>query len=481
MTNQKRKSGVLMHISSLPGDYSIGSFGKEAKEFIDFLSSCGFSMWQVLPFCLVDECNSPYKSYSAFGGNPYFVDLPTLYEHGLLTQDELDSCRQQTPYSCEFVRLYHTRTAVLMNAAKRADEKLKKEIAKYIESNVYLQQFCEFMALKKANNEKPWTDWETNEYDSDVLFLWQFIQYEFFTQWAEIKKYANDKGIKIIGDIPIYVSFDSCDVWANKEQFLLDKENVPTCVAGVPPDYFAEEGQLWGNPIYDWEKMQKDGFKWWRARLEHNLNMFDAVRIDHFRGIESYWSVDGKATTAKNGKWVKGPGEAFVDMAKEVAKDKLIIAEDLGDITKEVVDLVEYSGFPGMRVFQFGFLSDSDNPHQPHNYPDNCIAYTGTHDNNTLLGYVWELSDETRKGMLEYCGYTSPDWNSGYSAIIRSIFASHADTVILPIQDLLGYGSDTRLNIPGKADGNWQYRVTKEQINSIDINRWKKLNYLYRR
>lgn len=481
MTNKKRKSGVLMHISSLPGEYSTGSFGKEAKEFIDFLSSCGFSMWQVLPFCLVDECNSPYKSYSAFGGNPYFVDLPTLFEQGLLTKEELDSCRQQTPYSCEFVRLYHTRTAVLMNAAKRADEKLKKEISEFIDNNIYLKQFCEFMALKKANGEKPWTEWKTDEYDPEVLFLWQFIQYEFFTQWAEIKKYANKKGIKIIGDIPIYVSFDSCDVWANKEQFLLDKENVPTCVAGVPPDYFAEEGQLWGNPIYDWEKMQQDGFKWWRARLEHNLNLFDAVRIDHFRGIESYWSVDGKATTAKNGKWVKGPGEAFVDMAKEVAKDKLIIAEDLGDITKEVIDLVEYSGFPGMRVFQFGFLSDSDNPHQPHNYPDNCIAYTGTHDNNTLLGYVWELSDETRKGMLEYCGYTSPDWNNGYSAIIRSIFASHADTVILPIQDLLGYGSDTRLNIPGKADGNWQYRVTKEQINSIDINRWKKLNYLYRR
>ena len=481
MNTTKRKSGVLMHVSSLPGEYSTGSFGKEAKKFVDFLSDCGFSMWQVLPFCLVDECNSPYKSYSAFGGNPYFVDLPTLFEQGLLTKDELDSCRQQTPYSCEFVRLYHTRTAVLMNAAKRVDEALKSKIIKFIDSNVYLNQFCEFMALKKANSEKPWTEWTVTEYDPDVLFLWQFIQYEFFTQWAETKKYANEKGISIIGDIPIYVSFDSCDVWANKEQFLLDKYNVPTCVAGVPPDYFAEEGQLWGNPIYDWAKMEKDNFKWWRARLSHNLEMFDAVRIDHFRGIESYWSVDGKATTAKDGKWVKGPGEKFVDMAKEIAGEKLIIAEDLGDITKEVIDLVEYSGFPGMRVFQFGFLSDNDNPHQPHNYTDNCIAYTGTHDNNTLLGYVWELGEETRKGMLEYCGYYSPDWNNGYSAIIRTIFASHADTVILPIQDLLGYGSDTRLNIPGKADGNWQYRVTAEQISSIDINRWKRLNYLYRR
>ena len=478
---KKRKSGVLMHVSSLPGEYSIGSFGKEAKQFVDFLSDCGFSMWQVLPFCLVDECNSPYKSYSAFGGNPYFVDLPALFEQGLLTKDELDSCRQQTPYSCEYVRLYHTRTAVLMNASKRVDTALKAKIESFVKENVYLEQFCRFMALKKANNEKQWTDWDIDKIDEDVLFMWKFIQYQFFTQWAEIKEYANSKGISVIGDIPIYVSFDSCDVWANKEQFLLDKDNVPTCVAGVPPDYFAEEGQLWGNPIYDWAKMQKDNFSWWRARLSHNLTMFDAVRIDHFRGIESYWSVDGNATTAKNGKWVKGPGEAFVDMAKEVAGEKLIIAEDLGDITKEVIDLVEYSGFPGMRVFQFGFLSDNDNPHQPHNYTDNCIAYTGTHDNNTLLGYVWELSDDARRGMLEYCGYTSPDWNNGYHSIIQTIFASHADTVILPIQDLLGYGSDTRLNIPGKADGNWQYRVTADQLNSIDKKRWQRLNYIYRR
>lgn len=481
INTKKRKSGVLMHISSLPGEYSTGSFGKEAKMFVDFLAECGFSMWQVLPFCLIDECNSPYKSYSAFGGNPYFVDLPTLFEQELLTKDELDSCRQQTPYSCEYVRLYHTRTGVLMNASKRVDSALKEKIESFIKENVYLEQFCRFMALKKANNEKCWTEWETDMIDEDVLFMWKFIQYEFFAQWADIKSYANSKGIQIIGDIPIYVSFDSCDVWANKGQFLLDKDNKPSCVAGVPPDYFAEEGQLWGNPIYDWKKMQKDGFKWWRARLKHNLTMFDAVRIDHFRGIESYWSVDGNATTAKDGKWVKGPGEAFVDMAKEVSGEKLIIAEDLGDITKEVIDLVEYSGFPGMRVFQFGFLSDNDNPHQPHNYVDNCIAYTGTHDNNTLLGYVWELSDDTRRGMLEYCGYDSPDWNNGYQSIIRTIFASHANTVILPIQDLLGYGSDTRLNIPGKADGNWQYRVTADQINSIDKNRWRKLNYMYRR
>lgn len=476
-----RSSGVLMHISSLPGEYSIGSFGSHAKEFIDFLKSCGFSYWQVLPFCLVDECNSPYKSYSAFGGNPYFVDLPTLCDEGLITRDELESSRQQTPYSCEFVRLYHTRTQLLARAAERVSDKLRQEIESFIAENKYLEQFCRFMALKQANDQKAWTQWENEAIDEKTLFTWKFIQYEFFKQWAEIKAYANKNGIKIIGDIPIYVSFDSCDVWANREQFLLDRDNSPSCVAGVPPDYFAKDGQLWGNPIYDWKKMKKDGFLWWKARLEHNLMLFDAVRIDHFRGIESYWSIDGKAKTAKEGKWVEGPGKAFVDVIKCVAGEKLIIAEDLGDITQEVIDLVDYSGFPGMRVFQFGFLSDSDNPHQPHSYPKNCIAYTGTHDNNTLLGYVWELSDEARKGMLEYCGYTSSDWNNGYQSIVRSIFASHADTVILPIQDLLGYGSDTRLNIPGKADGNWQYRVTADQLKSIDTKHWQRLNYLYRR
>ena len=470
-----------MHISSLPGDYSCGSFGDDAKKFIDFLSDCGFSYWQVLPFNLVDECNSPYKSYSAFGGNPYFVDLPTLKNEGLLTQEELDSAKQQSPWSCEFVRLYHTRTALLSVACTRADDILRKKIADFISQNPYIEQFCQFMALKKANGEKQWTEWEINTPDEKDVFLWQFIQYEFFTQWAKIKAYANSKNIKIIGDIPIYVSFDSCDVWANREQFLLDTDNKPSCVAGVPPDYFAEDGQLWGNPIYDWDYMLNDGFSWWKERLAHNLTMFDGVRIDHFRGISAYWSVPADAKTAKEGKWVKGPGKNFVDMAKEIAGDKLIIAEDLGDIDSDVIDLVEYSGFPGMRVFQFGFLSDGDNPHKPHNYPGNSVTYTGTHDNNTLLGYVWELPDNMRKSMLEYCGYTDSNWNNGYDSIIRTMFASHSELFIMPIQDILGFGSDTRLNIPGKADGNWQFRTVWEQINSIDKNKYKKYNWIYNR
>ncbi len=475
----ERKSGVLMHISSLFGDYSTGSFGDEAKYFVDFLKESGFSYWQVLPFCLVDECNSPYKSYSSFGGNPYFVDLKKLNQKGLITDEELQSHLQQTPYSCEFVRLYHTRLNLLMEASKRAEN--KAEIEEFINGNPYLESFCRFMSLKKVNNELPWYEWKTDELDEDTLFMWKFIQFEFFAQWKEIKAYANEKGIKIIGDIPIYVSLDSADVWSNRELFLLDNENNPTKVAGVPPDYFSEDGQLWGNPLYNWDKMENDNYKWWRDRISHMLTLFDCVRIDHFRGIESYWAVDGKAETAREGEWVKGPGEKLVKALKETAGDKMIIAEDLGDITAEVEKLVESSGFPGMRVFQFAFLGDHDNPHLPHNYPKNCIAYTGTHDNNTLLGYLWELSEWDRKRMLEYCGYTDSNWENGYDSILRTMFGSHAGLLILPIQDLLGYGSDTRLNIPGKADGNWSYRITRNQLDGIDKKKFRKLNEMYKR
>lgn len=475
----KRSSGVLMHISSLFGDYSIGSFGESAKYFIDFLSECKFSYWQVLPFCMTDECNSPYKSYSAFGGNPYFIDLEELFKKGLVTKNELEEYKQKTPYVCEYERLSQSRLKLLMKASERAENKI--EIEKFIADNEYLSQVCTFMALKNANDEKEWTLWTEDKTDEDVLFMWKFIQYEFFTQWKTITDYAHSKGIKLIGDIPIYVSFDSCDVWGNKENFLLDSENRCTRVAGVPPDYFCEDGQLWGNPLYNWNRMEKNNFKWWSNRMKHMFTMFDAVRIDHFRGIESYWSIPGDAKTAKEGKWVKGPGKAFVDKMNEIKGDKLIIAEDLGDITQEVEELVEYSGFPGMRVLQFGFLGDSDTPHLPHNYPNNCIAYTGTHDNNTLLGYVWELSESQRRYMLEYCGYENENWDKCYDTIIRTMFASNAGTVIMPIQDLLCYGSDTRLNVPGRAEGNWQYRITKEQLDSIDRKKYIKLNNLYKR
>lgn len=475
----KRKSGVLMHISSLYGDYSIGSFGNAAKEFVDFLTECKFSYWQVLPFCMADDVNSPYQSYSTFAGNPYFVDLDVLKSKGIVTDAELESQRQQQPYSAEYVKLYHTRLNFLKEISKRVN--YVDDVNNFVEENPYIKQFCEFMALKEANNNKPWAEWTESAYSEETLFMWKFIQYEFFTQWAEIKKYANEKGIRIIGDIPIYVSLDSADVWANKEQFLLDEKNVPTCVAGVPPDYFCEDGQLWGNPIYNWEAMKNDGYRWWIDRIKHMTNMFDGVRIDHFRGLESYWAVPYGEKTARNGKWVKGPGMELINKINAEVTDRLIMAEDLGEITPEVEKLVADSGYPGIRVFQFGFLGDYDNPHMPHNYCNNCVAYTGTHDNNTLLGYLWELDEDNKKRMLEYCNYHSPDWERGYDSILRSMFSSCAGLVMLPIQDLLGYGSDTRLNIPGKADGNWQFRITKEQLNSIDKNKFRHFNELYKR
>lgn len=474
----ERSSGVLMHISSLFGDYSIGNFGENAKVFIDFLYDSGFKYWQVLPFNMADQFNSPYQSYSAFSANPYFISPETIYKQGYITVEDLTSARQNTPYSCEYERLGKERFELLKKASKNAP---KEKVAEFISSHPHIAEFCRFMALKEANAQAGWWDWENENCSEETLFAWQFIQYEFFTEWAEIKEYANSKGIGIIGDIPIYVAYDSSDVYFNKKFFQLDEDNHPSCVAGVPPDYFSADGQLWGNPLYDWDEMEKDGFSWWKDRISHMLTLFDGVRIDHFRGLESYWSVPYPAENAKGGKWVKAKGEKFIDEIKRVAGDKLIIAEDLGEITDAVNELVDYSGFPGMRVFQFGFLSDGDSTHKCHNYKNNCIAYTGTHDNNTLLGYVWELNDSQRRNMLAYCGYTDQNWDNCYDSIIRTMLQSSAGLVIFPIQDLLGFGADTRLNVPGRAEGNWCFRITKEQLNSIDRKKYRDLNRLYHR
>lgn len=479
----KRASGVLMHISSLPGKYGCGDFGDDAVRFIDFLCNCGFSYWQTLPFGVVDEYNSPYQSYSAFAGNPYFISLDKLVCDGLLTREEASSEIESTPYLCEFDRLRESRVKLLIKASTRCDEILKNEIAKYISENEKIGTFCKFMAIKEANGGKAFIDWTCEEYSDEVLFGWQFIQYEFFKQWFELKKYANENGISLIGDIPIYVSADSADVWEDKSQFDLNKDGSLHSVAGCPPDYFAADGQRWGNPLYLWNRMKKDDYSFWSERIRHMLNLFDGVRIDHFRGLESYWSIPAQAKTAASGSWKKGPGKDFIRKIRSIADDKLVIAEDLGDITKEVRELVDYSGFPGMRVFQFAFMGDKNSPHLPHNYPHNCVAYTGTHDNNTLLGHIWSLDCETRKRVFDYCGYVGENWDTreAYEAIMRTMLKSSADLVIFPIQDILGYGEDTRMNTPGSDKGNWAYRVCKEQLDSIDCEKWKHLNELYSR
>lgn len=474
----KRSSGVLMHVSSLWGEYSEGALGKAAYEWIDFLAACGFGYWQVLPFCLPDECNSPYKSFGAFSLNPSFIDLPTLCEQGLLTEQELAEAKQKTPYACEFDRLSRERFSLLSKAAARMKDFAPVEA--FLQAHPQLSQFCRFMAIKQSNGGSAWIDWETDIPDAAVLRTWQFTQYEFYREWQALKAYANAHGVSIVGDIPIYVAYDSADIWANRELFQLDRYGRPKSVAGVPPDYFCEDGQLWGNPLYDWKKMREDGYAWWRARMSFMLELFDGVRIDHFRGLESYFSIKAGETTAKNGVWRRGPGMGLLRALEPICRDRLIIAEDLGDITPAVQRLVEHSGYPGMRVLQFGFLGDEDSPHLPHNYIHNCVAYTGTHDNNTLLGFVWEQEDHARARLMDYCGYTG-DWDACYDAVLRTLFASHAGLVMLPVQDLLLFGSDTRINTPGRSEGNWSYRITREQLLSLSTEKFYKWNRLYAR
>lgn len=474
-----RGSGVLLHVSTLHGDYSCGAFGKEALAFVDFLADAGFSYWQVLPFCIPDAFGSPYKSISAFAGNPAFIDLPTLFEEGLITAEELGEARQRTPYATELSRLGEEREALLRRAAARAVN--RAEILDFVKAHPKLDEACRFLALKKSNGGVVWQAFSTDRIDPEDYFYFAFTQFQFHRQWQNVKDYANQKGIRIIGDLPIYVAEDSADVYFHREEFLLDKDGRPTCVAGVPPDYFSVDGQMWGNPLYDWERMRREDFSWWRDRMAHMFTLFDGVRFDHFRGIESYWSIPASAASAREGSWKKGPGMALVRALREVAGERLIIAEDLGDITPEAAKLVADSGFPGMRVFQFAFLSDYRSPHLPHTYPAHCVAYTGTHDNNTLLGFVWEQDAESRRRMLDYCNYDAPDWNQCYDAILRTMLQSHAGLVIFPVQDLLGYGADTRMNTPGRAEGNWTFRLTKESFGRIDRNRFRHLNEIYGR
>ena len=474
-----RAGGVLMHVSSLWGGYSEGSLGAAAREWIDFLAEGGFRVWQTLPFCLPDDCDSPYKSTGAFSLNPNFIDLPTLAERGLLTAAELEAAREHTPYACEFGRLRRERFALLRRAAKRLTD--RRPMGRFLETHPQTAAFCRFMALKEANGGREWADWTTDRFDPDALLAWQFTQYECYRQWQEIRAYAREKGVSVVGDLPIYVAYDSSDVWENRNLFQLNGHFRPSAVAGVPPDYFCADGQLWGNPLYDWDAMKADGYAWWRARMGFVFELFDGVRIDHFRGFESYYSIPAGETTARNGTWIEGPKMDLIRAIRPLCRGKIVIAEDLGVITDGVRELVRESGFLGMRVLQFGFLGDENSPHLPHNYPEACVAYTGTHDNNTLLGYVWDLDPAARARLLAYCGYEGEDWDRSSPAILRTMFQSHAGLFVLPVQDLLLYGNDTRLNVPGRSEGNWSYRLTKEQLKTVDTGRFRAWNRMYGR
>ena len=494
----KRCGGVLMHISSLPGKYAIGTLGKEARQFVDFLSECGFKMWQVLPVGPCDSYNSPYSGKSAFAGNIYFIDPETLHEKKLLTDEELSECVSDNIYISDYEFLRKTREIIFRKAFSRLDEKANKSITDFSKSNPWAEDYALFCALKKENGELPWYEWEKGlkfrekkaiseakkRLEKEILFH-SFLQYEFFSQWNSLKEYANEKGVGIIGDMPIYLSHDSADVWANPHLFTLDEDMCIKDCAGVPPDYFCEEGQKWGNPLYNWNNLKKEDYSLWKDRIGHALKLYDAVRIDHFRAFSAYWSIPAGEKATK-GKWIKGPGMKFFRYIKSLYPDANIIAEDLGDIDDNVRKLVKSTGFPGMGVMQFAFITDDNTPHLPHNYTENTVGYTGTHDNNTILGWLWESDEKARNYALDYCNF-SGDWGQGgaYSgsvrAIIRTLWQSGAAMTIVPIQDLCGFGADTAMNHPGIAEGNWQFRITEEALSSIDKEFLKKLNTLYKR
>ena len=461
-----RTSGILMPVFSLSSKGGIGTFGKEAYGFVDFLQKAGQSWWQILPLNPTNFGDSPYQSFSSYAGNPYFIDPEILIEDGLLTRDEFASFDfGDNPNEIDYEKLYNERYKMLGFAFSRfvSDESYNA----FCNENAYwLDEYALFMTLKTKNNNKSWNLWEICDSDNDKseLDFHRFIQYEFHRQWFALKKYANEKGVGIIGDIPIYVAYDSADVWSNPAQFQLDSDNNPTVVAGCPPDAFAEDGQLWGNPLYNWKVMKQDGFAWWKRRLGYALKLYDKVRIDHFRGFESYWAVPFGDETAKGGKWVKGPDmNFFKEIKKEFGDDVPIIAEDLGFLTPKVHLMLKRCGFPGMKVLQFAFSDGEDSDYLPHNYNKNCVVYTGTHDNDTILGWSKSLSEKDLMMVRDYIALSEKEGlNWG---LIRTAQLSVADTCILTMQDLIGLGSEGRINTPSTLGDNWKWRISEGCIN----------------
>ncbi|MDY5957155.1 4-alpha-glucanotransferase [Frisingicoccus sp.] len=492
-----RQSGILVHPTSLPGPYGIGDLGKTAYEFIDFLKTSGQTLWQCLPLGPTGFSNSPYQSYSAFAGQPLLISPELLIELNLLDPHDLDGMPYWSPYTIDFPKIVDFKTRLFKIAyekfQKSSDVSLQDMYHEFCEkSEFWLTDYVLFMSLKDYHNGQNWTEWEpeykylSDENRKNVLEklsssvdYYRFIQFLFFKQWYELKNYANANGIEIIGDIPIFVSADSADVWANKNLFQLDEDGYPTVVAGVPPDYFSATGQLWGNPLYAWDEHKKEDYTWWIQRIRHQLTMTDIFRIDHFRGFEAYWATPNGEPTALNGHWVKGPGYDFFDHIMEAFDNNLpIIAEDLGIITPEVEELRDAYDLPGMRVLQFAFDDLNDNTHMPYNYVKNCVCYTGTHDNNTTRGWYRSASPESQDKARRYlsCNGENIHWD-----FIRLALSSTARYVIFPLQDVFGMDSDARMNVPGVSVGNWSWRFEKHFLNEGTADYLKQLSKLYGR
>ena len=466
-----RKSGILMHISSLPGPYGVGSMGKPAYDFVDFLVAAGQSYWQILPLNPTGYGDSPYQSFSTFAGNHYLIDLDTLAAEGLLLPEELDPAGWQDD-RVDFGRLYTERTRLLKLAHSRFTE--TEDYLEFVQENaVWLEDYALFMAIKEHFRGRDWQSWSVSllmrlgsvmdayrmELDGAIRFQY-FLQYEFFRQWRALRGYANSKGIRIIGDVPIYVPLDSADVWANPELYQLDASRRPKVVAGCPPDSFSADGQLWGNPIYDWQKHHDERYHWWIRRMKAAAKMYDVVRFDHFRGFESYWAVPAGAKTAASGSWQKGPGMDFVGAVKAALPDLDIIAEDLGYVTEEVKQLLRDSGYPGMKVMEFAFdtREPSSRLYQPHCYPVNSVVYTGTHDNHTLKQWFEETAAEDVENAVGYLGLNEQE---GYIwGMIRGAMSSVSKLCIIQMQDYLQVGAEGRMNHPGTLTAaNWTWRA----------------------
>lgn len=502
-----RASGILLHPTSLPGEYGIGDLGPQAYEFVDFLSRTKQTYWQVLPLGPTGYGDSPYQCFSAFAGNPLLISPERLLKDGLIDPETLRNKPTFQGTKIDFGAVYEWKSTILPEANKNfhatTSVDLRGKFERFVQENAaWLDDYALYKAIKLSQGQKPWYEWpdglklrvpEMLGTEVDRLYeevqAEKFYQFLFYSQWLELKEYANRRGIKIVGDMPIFIALDSSDVWCGQENFKLNADGSPKVVAGVPPDYFSTTGQLWGNPIYNWERMQGEDFRWWIERVKHTFFTVDVLRIDHFRGFAASWEVPGGEETAENGRWVEVPGNDLFKSINRELGDLRFWAEDLGVITPDVEKLRDSFGLPGMRILQFAFGGDSRNHDLPHNYVDNCVAYTGTHDNDTTVG--WWLSqagagstrDEAEiRREREYClEYLDSDGDNIHWDLIRAVWASVANTAITPMQDVLGIGTEARMNLPASTAGNWQWRMDRDALTNDITEQLKKLTEIYGR
>ena len=488
-----RGAGILMPVSSLPSKYGIGTLGKAAYDFVDDLVRAGQKYWQVLPIGPTSFGDSPYQSFSTYAGNPYFIDLDLLIEEGLLQRQEVETIRwYEKEDQVSYELLWEYRYSVLKAAFERSDHEKTKEYRDFMEREKdWISSYSLYMACKEHFGNREWLSWKKDIRDRKMEALisyqvmmekeirfWEFVQYKFWQQWDRLHAYANEKGIQIIGDIPIYVALDSADVWVHPEQFLLDENHEPTVVAGCPPDAFSDEGQKWGNPIYDWERMEREDFAWWKKRIRAAARCYDVIRIDHFIGIVRYYKIPVNES-AKKGSFAWGPGLKLLKALDESIGEAKIIAEDLGVLVPEVGEVLQKSGYPGMKVLEFAFDGKRENPYLPHNYPKNCVVYGGTHDNDTLEGYYDMLSKENRAYAMAYCQVKRKKKLT--DAIIRIGYASVANTVIFQMQDILKKNNNARMNYPSTIGTNWRWRMKSQEFTTKKQKRLAKLANIYGR